>query len=434
MRELQESHLYLLIVVILAGCIAIGIAIQGPAATIRGVISIQQHPARLLNDFTRIGGDGAALVNAALVAGVGLLLVRIARVRLSGPTVAAVFTMLGFGLFGKTPLNILPIIAGVAIAARLAQKTFQEYILMALYGTALGPLITALAVEAGLPVAAALAVAAFGGLLVGILLPSVAISMLRLHQGFNLYNIGLTCGFIGVFAASILVASGRSVAGGTAWNDDPSLTLILLIPAVSILLMAVGLSSGAKRGFRGFLQITRLSGRLPSDFMTMASTEGALVNAGIVGLLMWTYVLVIGGDYNGPVLGGIFTAIGFATFGKHPKNAWPVLGGVVAACLLFGKDLSAPGPLLAALFVLTLAPVAGEFGPVLGLIAGFLHLVMVERTGSWHLGVNLYNNGFAGGLTATLLVAVVEWFRSTRGSFREQPSRRSKERVTGDEQ
>jgi hypothetical protein len=50
----------------------------------------------------------------------------------------------------------------------------------------------------------------------------------------------------------------------------------------------------------------------------------------------------------------------------------------------------------------------------MGLLAGFLHLVMVERTGAWHLGVNLYNNGFAGGLTAALLVAVIEWYRSAR--------------------
>jgi len=38
----------------------------------------------------------------------------------------------------------------------------------------------------------------------------------------------------------------------------------------------------------------------------------------------------------------------------------------------------------------------------------------VERTGAWHLGVNLYNNGFAGGLTATFFVAVIEWYRSNR--------------------
>jgi hypothetical protein len=92
-----------------------------------------------------------------------------------------------------------------------------------------------------------------------------------------------------------------------------------------------------------------------------------------------------------------------------------VLVGVVAATLLFGKPLAAPGPLLAALFGTTLAPLAGEFGPLAGIAAGFLHLALVERTGAWHLGLNLYNNGFAGGITATLLLAVIEWYRAARG-------------------
>ena len=146
---------------------------------------------------------------------------------------------------------------------------------------------------------------------------------------------------------------------------------------------------------------------------------------GVMGLVTWGYVLAVGGDLNGPVLGGILTAMGFATFGKHPRNGWPIVAGVVAACLLFGKDLAAPGPLLAALFSLTLAPLAGEFGVFVGFIAGFLHLVMVERTGAWHLGTNLYNNGFSGGLTATLLVAVIEWYRSNHSAERKRLFRRS---------
>ena len=144
---------------------------------------------------------------------------------------------------------------------------------------------------------------------------------------------------------------------------------------------------------------------------------------GLMGLLTWTYIWVIGGDINGPVLGGILTAVGFGSFGKHPRNSWSVMAGVVLACLVFGKDLSAPGPTLAALFCLTLVPLSGEFGWPMGIVAGFIHLVMVERTGAWHLGINLYNNGFAGGLTATLLVAVIEWFQSNRGTESTKPPR-----------
>ena len=103
----------------------------------------------------------------------------------------------------------------------------------------------------------------------------------------------------------------------------------------------------------------------------MVSVNGTLLNMGTIGLATWCYVLAVGGDFNGPVLGGIFTAIGFAAFGKHPRNSWPVVTGVVAACLVFGKELAAPGPLLAALFCLTLVPIAGEFGWKAGVIAGF---------------------------------------------------------------
>ena len=84
---------------------------------------------------------------------------------------AAVFTMPGFGLFGKTPLNVLPLIAGVYLAAKVAGKSFREYILIALFGTALGPLVTMLILETGLPPAAALPAALACGFAAGFIMP-----------------------------------------------------------------------------------------------------------------------------------------------------------------------------------------------------------------------------------------------------------------------
>ncbi|MFA5448287.1 MAG: DUF1576 domain-containing protein [Sphaerochaeta sp.] len=46
--------------------------------------------------------------------------------------------------------------------------------------------------------------------------------------------------------------------------------------------------------------------------------------------------------------------------------------------------------------------------------AGAVHLVMVEATGAWHGGLDLYNNGFAGGLTAALFVAILQWYKTNR--------------------
>ena len=410
----EERLLYGLLWSILGALVVTGFAVQGFPGTLEGLWRIQVHPGRLLNDFTSVAGEGAALVNAALAAAIGLALVKVNRVRLSGPTVAAFFTILGFGLFGKTPTNILPIILGVWLSAKIVRKRFAEYILIALFGTALGPLVTMLAVELGVAAWAGIPIAVAGGVAAGMLLPPLALAMLRLHQGFNLYNIGLTAGFLGLLAAAVVSARAGPLDLGSRWNAAPSLVLLLAMPVLSILLVATGLAMGARGAWTGFKKILRLSGRLPSDFMDTAGVPAGLCNMGVMGVAAWLYVVLVGGPLNGPVLGGILTVMGFAAFGKHPRNTWPVLGGVIGAALLFGKDLAGPGPLLAALFGTTLAPLAGEFGPLAGLAAGFVHLVMVERTGAWHLGVNLYNNGFAGGLTATFFVAVIEWYRSNR--------------------
>ena len=410
--------LYILLAALLVGFALAGAVMDGVGPTVRGLWEVQTHPARLVNDFTAVGGTGAALVNASLVALIGLALVGLKGVRLSGPTVAAVLTMFGFGLFGKTPLNIIPIMLGVAVSARIAGRQFREYILIALFGTAVAPLVSLIAVEVAMPLAARLPVAIGAGFAIGLVLPAVAMSMLRLHQGYNLYNVGLSSGFLALFAAALFVGIGGAPDSALVWNGQPELVLKLLVPVVAGVLILAGVIAGRLEALRSFLRILKLPGRLPSDFMEMASVAGALVNMGVMGMLLWLYVVVVGGDLNGPVLGGIFTAVGFSAFGKHPRNAWPIVAGIVLAALVFGRELSAPGVILAALFGTTLAPLAGDFGIGIGVIAGFLHLTIVLRSGEWHAGITLYNNGLAGGLTATLLVSVIEWYRSNTSSER----------------
>lgn len=60
----------------------------------------------------------------------------------------------------------------------------------------------------------------------------------------------------------------------------------------------------------------------------------------------------------------------------------------------------------------TLAPIAGEFGVFAGLVAGFLHSSVALNVGIVYSGMNLYNNGFAGGLVAAFMVPVILSFRS----------------------
>ena len=157
-----------------------------------------------------------------------------------------------------------------------------------------------------------------------------------------------------------------------------------------------------------------MTGRLPFDFFDTGQFGGTLVNISLLGLVAWAYVLLIGAPLNGPVVGGILTIMAFGGFGKTLRNTFPIALGVLLATLLFSKSPAAPGPLLALLFGTTLAPIAGQFGIIAGIAAGMVHLVMVEATGAWHGGLDLYNNGFAGGLTATLFVATMQWYKTNR--------------------
>jgi len=394
--------------------IAAGAVIDGPITAFTEFAKLQIVPARLINDFVQIGGIGAALISAALVGLIGLILILINKVKISGPTFAAVLTLMGFGLFGKTVLNILPIIAGIYLAARYVDKEFKQYIIIALFGTALGPVVSFAAVEFGLSGVTGTIAGMALGVLTGFILPALAVSMLHLHQGFNLYNMGLTCGFFGLFTSAFVLATGHKYDKVLNWYDGGSSFLIWLVPVMSLIFIIIGFVFDKKNAFKAFKNIQKIPGRLPSDFMVMESMEGALINSGLIGLFGSLYVFAVGADFNGPVIGGLLTIMGFAAFGTNLRNSWPVVLGVALSALLFKFDLASPGPILAAIFVTTLGPLAGEFGWKTGVIAGFIHMVMVSQTGGWHGGMNLYNNGFAGGLTAALIVAIIQWYKANK--------------------
>lgn len=409
----DRNPLFIILLGIICFLFVLAFLVEPPLDVLYGYYNILTHPGRLISDFSSIGGIGAVLLNVSLMGFLGLLVIQLAGVSLSGPTFAAIMTIIGFSFFGKTPVNTAPIVFGVYIAAKLAGKSFKNYLIIALFGTAFGPITSYVANISGLHPLVAILLGLLLGMIVGVFLPSLAIAMLRLHEGYNLYNVGFSCGFLGLFFASLFTAVGMDLSIQVEWNTTFSLILTAIIPIVSLLLIIAGISvDGIKKSVTGLMAIQKLSGRLPADFTDLVSPGAALLNAGLLGLAGSIYVISIGAVFNGPVIGALFTIIGFGTFGKHLKNVWPVVSGILAATLISGKSPTAPGPLLALLFGTTLAPIAGEFGIVPGIIAGFLHLVLVERTAVWHGGLVLYNNGFSGGLVATFIFAVSEWIKA----------------------
>ncbi len=145
-----------------------------------------------------------------------------------------------------------------------------------------------------------------------------------------------------------------------------------------------------------------------SDYIRDYGGGAALLNMGMNGIFALAFVLMVGGDLNGPTIGGIFTIIGFGATGKHLRNITPIMAGVWLASLVSGWKIVDPSPMLALLFSTNLAPIAGHYGVLAGIVAGFIHSSVALNVGVLYGGMNLYNNGFAGGLVAIFLVPVLQ--------------------------
>ncbi|MGI6299406.1 MAG: DUF1576 domain-containing protein [Saccharofermentanales bacterium] len=372
-----------------------------------GSLTILTSPAVLLTDYIELGGMGAAFLNVGMMILASLLLIRKHRVLMTGPLIAAVFTVAGFSFFGKNIYNSIPIALGVFCFAKLTRQPCNRFLVHALFASALGPLVSLLTFDLPLPLLPRILLGFATGLFTGFVIPPLAAHFLNFHQGYNLYNIGFTAGIIGTFFIAVLRALGISVepvailSGGNNLFFGVFLGLLFL----AILIWGMILSRGK---LAGYLQLLKLKGRLATDFPKINGIGLTLTNMGLLGLVSLAYVLLIGGELNGPVIGGIFTVVGFAAYGKHIRNVLPIFGGVLIANLLNIYDPHSTSALLATLFGTTLAPIAGRFGPVNGALAGMLHMALVMNVSYLHGGVNLYNNGFAGGFIAAAFVPLAE--------------------------
>ena len=239
-RMTQRGWLVILTVYMLA-LVGFGVTCEPTADLWSGLLRIVRSPGVLVSDYAQIGGLGAAMVNAGLVGLGGLLLAHHTGVLLSGPTIAAVFTMAGFGLFGKNVWSIWPIILGVAVFSRIARRPFSSFILVALFGTALAPLVTQVAFGFGLRPLTGLLAGTVAGLVAGFLLPPLAVYVLRLHQGFSLYNVGLTCGLLGITVIALLESVGLKVTLVSHWSEHYSRVLGIYVLIYVVSMLAVGL-------------------------------------------------------------------------------------------------------------------------------------------------------------------------------------------------
>lgn len=407
--ETIHDRLYWVLLATVGLLLVFAVIAQPDRTLFTGFWQIQISETGLITDPMATGGVGAALLNAALVLLAATLLVRGLKVPITGASLACLYMMAGFALLGKNLVNIAPIILGGWLYSRYKREKFTKYIYLTLFGTCLAPMVSFLLVHVR-PGLRWLSMSACG-VAVGFLIPAVAAYTVRIHQGYNLYNVGFAAGFLGLGIASILKGVGVEFTVHASWSQSGHGALCVMISVLLAGLLTAGAASDC-RGWGSYRRILRHSGRAVADFVVLDGPGVALVNMALVGAMGFAYLLALyplGVRLNGPLTCCLFAMMGFGSFGKHPRNVAPVMAGAVLAALLLVKvPITSPGVLLATLLSTGLAPVAGQFGWYWGVAAGFLHMAIVQNTAILHGGMNLYNNGFAAGMVCVLLIPIIE--------------------------
>ncbi|MFA9422042.1 MAG: DUF1576 domain-containing protein [Sedimentibacter sp.] len=380
---------------------------DSPYVIATGLYNIIISPDVLLTDYLSTGGIGAAFLNAALLTYAHIFIVYKLKVKINGPIIAALFTITGFSFFGKNIFNIWPIYLGGILYVKYRKIEYKNILIVMMFSTALAPIVTELSFNLQLPFYIRLLIGIIVGMTCGFIVTPLAANMNKLHDGYNLYNVGFTAGLIGTVINSLLKSFNINIVQQQTLSVEYDLVLKIVLFILFIFLLCLGFLLN-NRSFKGYTRILKYSGRLFTDFTQLENYSLTFINMGIMGLQSMLFVIVLRGTFNGPVFGSILTVAGFSAFGKHPKNTIPIMTGVLLAGILKIWDVQTTAFIIAGLFGTTLAPIAGKYGFFPGILAGFLHLSVVMNVGVIHGGINLYNNGFAGGIVASVLFPVFE--------------------------
>lgn len=150
---------------------------------LNGIKKINKESGRLISDFYFLYGN-IAHINVGILGIFSTIIVVFLKSELNGPSIGGIFTIMGFGYLGKNLKNIIPVMLGAVIASvfNVNEGYSSVFIVYILFSTALAPI----AGEFG----------SFWGFIAGVIHIFIVNNIGYLHGGLNLYNNGLSAGFV----------------------------------------------------------------------------------------------------------------------------------------------------------------------------------------------------------------------------------------------
>lgn len=379
-------------------------------------IKILLNQAYLVHDYIEIAGLSATFMNVGfhfLVA--YYLMIRNELSDLKGLQVASIGIFVGHSFFGSNILNIAPIILGVVLYAKWAGHSLKRYTAVSLFATATAPIVSFIMISGGLNIVS-IGIALIVGILIGFISAPLAEEFIKFHQGFTLYNFGFTTGMIAIFVS--IFYGYFNISPASVYYISTYAHIYLSVYTLLIILFFLFISLTRIQSIKmHFMDLLKSSGRVPTDYIADYGLATTLFNMSINTLIFFVFILLTGCPMNGTLVGGLLSIMGFSAFGKNPKSSVSIAIGVILAGLLHGVEINESRLLLTALFCTGLSPIAGYYGVFIGILAGFVHYNLVGTIFRVHLGMTLYNNGFASGFVAAFMVPIIDTIKSNKEEF-----------------
>lgn len=380
----QSQIAYRLMYMISAVLITVSFFLSTVEDLINGMLRITFASDILITDYMEIAGVGAAFFNAGCVTLITLLLMRLCKLPMHGNGISTASLMAGFSFFGKNIINMWFMLPGTILYARIRKEPLSKYLTFSLMSTSLGPLISSLLFANGFSGKSFL-LALLTGTVIGFVAPPLCIHTNTLLHGLNLYNGGFAVGLLAMVLGSIFKCFGYTFEAQMYWYTGHNMELAIGLYLIAAGTVLYGLYHDSAHILRRYRMLLRRPGVPGHDFIELDGMGAVCMNIGVNLAFSVTLLLLVGGDLNGATI------------------------GVLISVAVTGRALS-PASQLALLFSTTLAPVAGTYGIAAGLAAGFLHSCVALYAGAGYSGLNLYNNGFAGGIVSIVLYAVLSGF------------------------
>lgn len=404
---------------------------------------IMISPCPLVTDYLAIGGLASAMLNAGACGMACFLFMTGLKGDSYANTLAGYFLVVAHCFYGLNFFNMWPCFMAPMLYMRWKKLNIKQNLQVCMFATSFAPFISEFLfryTQGGSYVFGQLHLTLSGilltilfSLMLGFVIPAILPGAQAWHKGYNLYNGGLAFGIFGFFVYNFMYKTMGILSLGPVYHNNVIYnrfhhsyrlyaTCFFLVIFLACLAAGYWLNGKTIKGYRLLLKDTGHG----SNFAEKYGMPLCLINIGCYGLLFLLYLNIViyftqGAGFTGPTIGVILAALTFTAMGQHPKNVWPIIAGyqilyLVTAffCHINGRtitwSITTQGYINGVAFATGLCPIVGRYGIRAGFVSGFLCASMCTATSALHGGYVLYNGGFTAGITALILLPILEHY------------------------